>query len=79
MRPWIRKNVTDKEHLNVFKEDPMINRGRAEREFFVYNLLVRIHFIIEMIWWTGLAPLEFGFLSPISPSYTFLSESGLHC
>jgi len=22
------------------------------------NLLVRIHFIIEMIWWTGLAPWE---------------------
>ena len=26
-----------------------------EREFFNDNLLVRIHFIIEMIWWTGLA------------------------
>ena len=25
------------------------------------NLLVRIHFIIEMIWWTGLAPCEFEF------------------
>ena len=24
------------------------------------NLLVRIHFIIEVIWWTGLAPWEFG-------------------
>jgi len=22
------------------------------------NLLVRIHFIIEMIWWTGLAPYD---------------------
>jgi hypothetical protein len=30
-----------------------------EREFFIDNLLVRIHFIIEMIWWTGLAPWEF--------------------
>ena len=27
-----------------------------EREFFIDNPLVRIHFIIEMIWWTGLAP-----------------------
>jgi len=27
-----------------------------EREFFIDNLLVRIHFIIEMIRWTGLAP-----------------------
>jgi len=27
-----------------------------EREFFIDNLLVRIHFIIVMIRWTGLAP-----------------------
>ena len=27
-----------------------------EREFSIGNLLVRIHMIIEMIWWTGLAP-----------------------
>ena len=27
-----------------------------EREFFVHNLLVRIHFIIVMIRWNGLAP-----------------------
>ena len=32
-----------------------------DREFFIDNLLVRIHFIIEMIWWTVLAPWEFGF------------------
>ena len=31
----------------------------SEREFFIDNLLVRIHFIIEMIWWAGLAPWEF--------------------
>ena len=35
--------------------------GRLEREFFIDSLLVRIHFIIEMIWWTGLAPWEFEF------------------
>ena len=29
-----------------------------EREFFIGNLLVRIHFIIVMIRWTGLAPWE---------------------
>ena len=29
-----------------------------EREFFIDNLLVRIHFIIVMIRWTGLAPCE---------------------
>ena len=31
-----------------------------EREFFIVNLLVRIHFI-EMIWWTGLALWEVEF------------------
>jgi len=29
-----------------------------EREFFIDNLQVRIHFIIVMIGWTGLAPWE---------------------
>jgi len=28
-------------------------------EFFIDNLLVQFHLIIEMIWWTGLAPWEF--------------------
>ena len=28
----------------------------SESEFCVDNFLVRIHFIVEMIWWTGLAP-----------------------
>ena len=36
-------------------------RVTSEREFFIDNLLVRIRFIIEMIWWTGLAPWEFEF------------------
>ena len=31
---------------------------KAEREFFSDNLPVRIHFIIVMIKWTGLAPWE---------------------
>ena len=30
-----------------------------EREFFIDNLLVRIHFIIVMIRWAGLAPWDF--------------------
>ena len=29
---------------------------QREREFFIGNLLVRIHFIVVMIRWTGLAP-----------------------
>ena len=44
----------------------------AEREFFIDNLLVRIHFIIEMIWWTGLAPWEFEFPFPGSLTSSFL-------
>jgi len=36
----------------------------SEREFFIDNLLVRIHFIIVMIRWTGLAPWEFESLCP---------------
>ena len=38
-----------------------------ERDFFIDNLLVRIHFFVEMIWWTGLAPWEFEFPFPDSP------------
>jgi len=35
-----------------------------ERESFIDNLLVRIHFIIVMIRWTGLAQWEFEFRFP---------------
>ena len=31
---------------------------QREREFFIDNLLVRIHLIIEMIRWSGLAPWD---------------------
>jgi len=34
---------------------------KTEPRAAVDNLLVRIHLIIEMIWWTGLAPWEFEF------------------
>jgi len=43
-----------------------------EREFCIDNLLVRIHFIIVMIWWTGLAPWKFEFPFPGSLTSTFL-------
>ena len=46
------------------------------REFFIDNLLVRIHFIIEMVWWTGLAPWEFEFPFPGSHISTFLGWCG---
>ena len=34
----------------------LLRRGVAEKEFLSKNLVVRVHFIIEMMWWTGLAP-----------------------
>jgi len=37
---------------------PEAARFQQEREFFIANLLVQIHFIIVMIRWTGLAPCE---------------------
>ena len=39
---------------------------------FIDSLLVRIHFIIIMIWWTGLAPCEFVFPFPGTRISTFL-------
>ena len=38
-------------------------RVPSEREFFIDNLLVRIHYITVMIMCTGLAPWEFEFPS----------------
>ena len=39
------------------------------------NLLVRIHFIIVMIRWTGLAPWEFAFPFPGSLTSAFLGDT----
>jgi len=42
---------------------PVLARQRGaerEREFYIDSLLVRIHFIIVMIRWSGLAPWEWG-------------------
>ena len=47
----------------------------TEREFFIDNLLVRIHFIIVMICWIGLAPWEFEFFFPGSLTSTFLVQA----
>ena len=53
----------------------------GEREFIVDNLLVRIHFTIVMIWWTGLAPWEFEHLFSGSHTPIYLprtvKDSGL--
>ena len=52
------------------KPDP----AQREGTFFIDNLLVRIHFIIVMLGWTGLAPWEFEFPFPGSLAFTFLGE-----
>ena len=46
-----------------------------QREFFINNLLVRVHFIIVMIGWTGLAPWAFEFLFPCSLTSTSLNQA----
>ena len=43
-----------------------------QRQFFIDNLLVRIHFIVVMIRWTGLAPWECEFFFSGSQASTFL-------
>ena len=50
-------------------------RDRLEREFFLDNLLVRIHFIIVMIRRTGLAPWGFEFHFACSLTFTFLDTA----
>ena len=59
--------------------DPAVQRfsllnTKTEREFFIDNLLVRIHFIIVMISWTGLAPWDFQFSFPDRLTFTFLAQ-----
>ena len=49
-------------------------RAFALRRRDVLHLPVRIHFIIVMIRWIGLAPWEFEFPSPGSLTSTFLGE-----
>ena len=45
------------------------------REFFIDDLIIRIHFINAMIRWTGLAPWEFEFPFPGSLTSTFLETT----
>ena len=51
-----------------------------ERAFFSDDLLVRIHFIIKMIWWTGLAPWELHLLrGAFCDKYRRESETVARC
>ena len=54
------------------KPHPLPSEVGTEREFVIDNLLVRVHLIIVMIGWTGLAPWEFEFPFPGSLTSTFL-------
>ena len=69
--------------VDIEWSDPVVTQGRAvelehlEREFCFDNLRVRIRIIIEMIWWTGLAPLEFEFFFLGSLTSTFLGTLGV--
>ena len=72
--------VTEKPLDAVLKSDVTdggVSHGRfcQEKEFVIDNLLVRIHVIIVMIRWTGLAPWEFEFPFPGSLTSTFLSSA----
>ena len=72
-----------KGNIQMLKDSPFFSDGNMmlhdttvppEREFFIDNLLVRIHFIIVTIRWTGLAPWEFEFPFPGSLTSTFLRQ-----
>jgi len=60
-------------------QSPWSLRTCRQRDVFIDNLLVRIHFILVMIRWTGLAPWEFEFPFPGSPTSTFLVPGGTTC
>ena len=61
--PYLLDNRGGGDLLVPVARDEVDERGPRlpEREFFIDNLLVRIHCIIVMISWTGLAPWEFPF------------------
>jgi len=64
-----RERERDREGENMAMSS---RRAGYEREFFIDNLVVRIHFIIVMVGLTGLAPWEFAFPFPGSLAYTLL-------
>ena len=60
--------------MGVSQSSPSRCTLALQRELFIDNLLVRIHVIIEMIRWTGLAPWEFEFPFPGSLISTFITQ-----
>jgi hypothetical protein len=61
---------------NAQRRKELQHRHLTGGDFFIGNLLVRIHFIIVMIWWTDLAPWDFEFPFPGSLTSTFLPDTG---
>jgi hypothetical protein len=61
-------------HLGNMKYvlDEPASEQEVEKDFFIENLLICIHFTIEMIWWTGLVPWKFEFPLPGSLLSAFL-------
>ena len=76
MKPPTSTFLTNRETLHLAFGLAVVHNSYApepprERDFFIDNLLVRILFIIEMIWWTGLAPWDFEFgHNPYAPEPT---------
>ena len=58
--------------LSCLLWNDLVHRHRPEKDCFIDNVLVRIHFMFELIWWTGLAPWEFDFSFQGSLTSTFL-------
>ena len=53
----VRINLSDQtDMMDLLGTDLPVDSSQVEREFVIDNLLVRIHFIVVMIRWTGLAP-----------------------
>ena len=82
MHPPVRKRCPEKVLPGVVVANKIDleerSRVRPPREF-IGNLLVRVHFIIVMIRWTGLAPWEFEFPSPGSPTHPYTTTSEHLC
>ena len=57
------------QNQGVFPPSQKYPLAESERQLFIGNLLFRVHFIIEMIWKTGLASWEFEFVALHQPSY----------
>ena len=61
---------------HIKSDNVLLSTDGPHPHFFIDNVMVRIHFIIEMIWWTGLAPWQFEFPFPGSLISAFPETKG---